>query len=59
MTSQLTKKKYYEKLIKKFIQLQHKSMEDQMIYGESYLLFTERGIEVVNPTEITRKVKLK
>lgn len=50
---------FNSKLIHKFIQLKQKIESDKMIYGDAFVHFTERGIEVVDPLKVELKIKEK
>lgn len=44
--------KLFNKILKKAFELYLKSEDDVMIYGDSYVEFSDRKIEVLNPDKI-------
>lgn len=45
------------KILEKAIELLHLSDRDEMVYGNSYFEITERGIKLLEPSEVIMDVK--
>ncbi|MGQ4876860.1 MAG: hypothetical protein ACP6IY_22570 [Promethearchaeia archaeon] len=51
----MTENKKISKMFEKIMELYYLSERDEMIYGDSFIEFTERSIRILDPT----KVKIK
>ena len=56
MNQKLTEKDFIQKYAAHCVKLLGKIETDKMIYGDAFVHFTERGIEVVDPTKVSLKI---
>lgn len=55
----ISEKAFNKKFIETFIQIRHQIDKDKMIYGDSFIRFTDRSIEVISPDKVILKIKNK
>lgn len=55
----ITEKEYYMKFVKHVVHLYNVAKKDEMICGDAYVEFTDRKIEVIDPTKVTLTIDKK
>jgi len=53
--TKITEKEFNDKFIRAIIQVRHQMDMDKFIYGDSFIEFTERKIEVITPDKVVLK----
>ena len=51
----MTESKFAKKFVRHIFKLLRKKEEDEMIYGDSFVEFTDRKIEIIEPTRVIIK----
>lgn len=53
----ISEKEFEKKFINAIIQIRHQLKEDKMIYGDAFIMYTDRSIKVIQPDKVILKIE--
>ena len=56
---EISEKQFNKKFIETIIQIRHRIEKDKKIFGDAFIRFTDRSIEVISPDKVILKIKNK